>query len=423
MLEPSPGRYQFALADRIIDLHARAGISPLLTVECLSPWATRTKVRNLRTFAASPPKDMARYEAFLEKVVSRYRGRVKYWQIGNEVFDHRLLPVTWYGWDGTREEYIDLLKHSSQVIKRTDPEARVVLAGFAHELFSKIISNEPPGIVSQNEAREFFEYVLHKGSSYYDMVDFHQYRRPEDVYGMVGLLRDTMEKYGIQKDIISTEAGDIDIRLFAEYFVTPGDAADFVVCLMKMPRVQKKLKQIAQGGIKPREYTDFARFLAQDRDTRPVVERYQAEYLVKRMTISLSRGIKIIYSASIRDNPYPVDWYWAIMSLCDVSGRKKPHFHTYRLLIEKLRHFKGAEEIAVRKNIKAFRFTFPARPPLLVLWAVKGTERVDLSPVLTGTEVAVTRIITEQGKTWKDAVVEKIQSRSVILDPTPVFVE
>lgn len=420
-VEPEKGKFTFTIPDRVLDMHLQAGISPLVTVDCISPWGTRTSVHDKKVFTASPPLDMADYENFLETVVLRYKNKVQYWQIGNEIFDNSLFAPVF--WDGTKEEYIELLIHSYNTIKKADPEAKVVMAGFAHELFNKILYNKPPGLVSQEDTRDFFEYLMDKGSKYCDAVDFHQYYEPEDVYGIVKLLKDTMKKYGYEKDIINTEAGDFDIRLFGEHILNPDKPVPVVAELLEIPGIMEKVRSTMKGGVQRKEFIEFAKFLEKHEKARPVIERYQAESLLKRIALTMPLGVKEIYWVSIKDSDNPVDWYWTIMSLCDSSGRKKPHYYTYKLAIKKLEHFTGAEEMDFSPPVKVIKFTFRDKEPLFVIWSDEGDEEIDFSCHVSTADVKITHIITEENKTDKDADIEIVPAGSVEINKRPIFLE
>ena len=52
---------------------------------------------------SSLPKDIDKYKNFVRHMVERYKNKVKYWQIENEVFDTTLAPELF--WHGTKEDY------------------------------------------------------------------------------------------------------------------------------------------------------------------------------------------------------------------------------------------------------------------------------------------------------------------------------
>jgi len=212
LVEPKKGKWNFTFTDRMVDMHHQARIDMLLTLHAVSPWATM-KAGGRMTFLASPPKNMADYERFVRTLVQRYRGRVSCRQIENEVFDRGYGPSLF--WDGSKEEYVDLHRHACLVIREEDPGAKVVMAGFAHEIFVLLNGDYPFYLkVDTNKVRVFFEHLVEKGGPYCDAFNFHQYYEFDSQVRELGLLKSTMKKFGIRRDIISMEAADFDLRCF-----------------------------------------------------------------------------------------------------------------------------------------------------------------------------------------------------------------
>ena len=71
--------------------------------------------------AASPPKDVKAWDAWVTEVVTRYKGRISAYQIWNEANLKNF-------WNGTPEQMADLTKRAYDIIKAIDPEALVVSA-------------------------------------------------------------------------------------------------------------------------------------------------------------------------------------------------------------------------------------------------------------------------------------------------------
>ena len=71
--------------------------------------------------AASAPKSLAAWDAFVTQVVKRYKGRITAYQIWNEA------SLVMF-WDGTPEAMAELTKRAYDIIKEEDPKARVVAA-------------------------------------------------------------------------------------------------------------------------------------------------------------------------------------------------------------------------------------------------------------------------------------------------------
>ncbi len=76
-------------------------------------WASADQSKN------SPPKNIAQYKKYVERVVSRYRGSIYAWEIWNE-------PYSNYYWKGSVYDYVNLVKNASNVIKKVDPKLKVV---------------------------------------------------------------------------------------------------------------------------------------------------------------------------------------------------------------------------------------------------------------------------------------------------------
>lgn len=154
------------------------------------------------------PCDMEAYARFLEKAVERYDGDgnddmpgltipVKYWEIMNE-------PSMQGGqtggmgeelkfFVGTPQEYLEILKTSYQVIKKADPDAKVLHAGMAG---------------MQQNFRDFWTPVFSEGGGdYFDIANIHTIStdgRREDLYMIK--FKEFLEKYGIKdKPIWITE--------------------------------------------------------------------------------------------------------------------------------------------------------------------------------------------------------------------------
>ncbi|MDR1676501.1 MAG: beta-galactosidase [Tannerella sp.] len=131
---------------------------------------------------------------YVEKVVTRYKGKVRYWEIWNEPNLHPRF------WDRRNDAagYAQLLKATYRKIKEIDPDVTVVHAGTA-------------GIPT-----EYIEQSFAAGSGrFFDKFAVHPYRPRLDTWEAteqfredIDNLRALMTKYGIeQKDIWFTEIG------------------------------------------------------------------------------------------------------------------------------------------------------------------------------------------------------------------------
>ena len=148
-IEQSPGKYDWKLLDEIVATAEREGVTVLPYV-CYTPeWAGRGGRDSWR----EPPRNLERFGSFMHALASRYRGKVKSWELWNE-------PDNRDYWRGTPKQFAAMFKSGSQAVRRADPEAVIVLGG-----------------LTQPTRSAFFQAVLNRhglGQSF-DVLNFHTY--------------------------------------------------------------------------------------------------------------------------------------------------------------------------------------------------------------------------------------------------------
>ncbi len=110
--------------DRIVELAQEYGLEIIARLDNPPAWS-RAKGDALGTFA--PPDDLNDFGDFVYAVVSRYRGRIRYYQIWNE-------PNIYPEWGEQPVDpvaYTQLLKVGYSRAKEADPEAVIISAGLA----------------------------------------------------------------------------------------------------------------------------------------------------------------------------------------------------------------------------------------------------------------------------------------------------
>ena len=110
--------------DLIVDLGEEYGIGIIARLDNPPAWS-RAEGNEGGTLA--PPDDYADYGDFVYAVVSRYKGRIKYYQIWNEP---NIYPE-WGEAPVNPEAYTELLKVGYTRAKEADPEAVILSAGLA----------------------------------------------------------------------------------------------------------------------------------------------------------------------------------------------------------------------------------------------------------------------------------------------------
>jgi hypothetical protein len=195
-VEPRPGVYDWAPVDRIVAANEAAGL-PLLAILIGTPrWAGAA--------AGSPPvgldqppvladgtvNDANPWGRFVHAFAARYRGRVGAYEIWNE-------PNRPDFWTGTPADYYRLLSTAMASIRHADPGATVVFGGLDGYRDTRFLDRvldvaaadpAPPG---------------RPGA--FDVLGWHVYHRPVDVYNGTWALRDRLRARGFQQPIWITE--------------------------------------------------------------------------------------------------------------------------------------------------------------------------------------------------------------------------
>jgi hypothetical protein len=145
-----------------------------------------------------------------------------------------------------------------------------------------------------------------------------------------------------------------------------------------------------------------------------------AEEVVKLQMVLFEKGIDKLFWSSLVPT---IGWHQCFLNtaLLDEKFNKKPAYYTYKILNEKINYFTSLRKIDPQEHI--YKVEFKDKNTVFVLWSESGEKITDLSGYITGSKVKVTRIITEQGKTDKDAQAEIAAVNAIKISETPIFVE
>jgi hypothetical protein len=113
IIEPEEGNFQFERYDDIVELLKKNKISVLGTLSYSAEWTGKEW---------NDAPDQEHFLAYVRTVVTRYKDRVKYWELWNEPDQ----PAYWKTQD-RMVAYTQLLKKVYPLIKEIDPSAIVVL--------------------------------------------------------------------------------------------------------------------------------------------------------------------------------------------------------------------------------------------------------------------------------------------------------
>lgn len=194
-LEPEQGVWKFGALDRAVARAQDKNVEVLYTLGYPARWAADTGLlRKWNPGYALPPRDMADWEEYVRRVVSRYKGRIKYYELMNEPH----FTEVDRGWRSTRDfpvaTMVEMARIASNVIKELDPEA-------------KLVSMSPSG--GLNGVRRVDAFLKAGGGKHIDIVGFHFYSEgPEQIPELVLALRKVMANNGQSHlDIWNTESG------------------------------------------------------------------------------------------------------------------------------------------------------------------------------------------------------------------------
>lgn len=130
-----PYRSAWEKYDQIVDLADQYGMEVIVRISNPPEW-TRAAGSQPGTFA--PPDNPQDFADFVRAVVTRYKGRVRYYQLWNEP---NIYPE-WGAYAIDPEEYTELLKAGAMAAREADPEAVIIAGALASTI--NLQPNDPP---------------------------------------------------------------------------------------------------------------------------------------------------------------------------------------------------------------------------------------------------------------------------------------
>ncbi|MCC7107532.1 MAG: hypothetical protein IT307_20540 [Chloroflexi bacterium] len=133
---------------------------------------------------------------FVWAVAHRYQGIVNQWIVWNEmdIYD----PAGRYSFDGSFEDYFQLVKVAYQAAKAANPKARVMLGGMAYWLDQTY--GRPPYLASLLEVAKR-DPLARLNGYFFDGVIVHTYANPLNSYAVPTVMRRIMRERGFDKPI------------------------------------------------------------------------------------------------------------------------------------------------------------------------------------------------------------------------------
>jgi cellulose/xylan binding protein with CBM9 domain/glycosyl hydrolase family 39 (putative alpha-L-iduronidase) len=181
-IEREQGKYNWKPWDAIFEACAKYNIIPYPFI-CRTPkWAYPDKLPDgYKTRFDVHPAKLSYYTDFVAQLVQRYGKYTKYWEIWNEP------NASHYFWGGNADDYLKMLKESSETIKKIDPEGKIVAGGLHTDAFTcKVIKD---------------------GYKYFDIFAFHCHSRVEGLQSQYKFLEEKLSKIPEKKPVWLDETG------------------------------------------------------------------------------------------------------------------------------------------------------------------------------------------------------------------------
>ncbi len=157
------GAYNWENADRAVYLANAKGIDVLARMDNAPEWAA-PGCFNTQKKQMGPAKNNNDWADFLKTFVTRYKGRIRAYEIWNEPN----LSREWCGRAPNPTEYATLLKVSYQTIKAIDPNAIVVTAGM-----TPTSRNDDEAMPDATYIERMYAAMGNKSDGYFDALGVH----------------------------------------------------------------------------------------------------------------------------------------------------------------------------------------------------------------------------------------------------------
>ncbi len=340
------------------------------------------------------PTNMTDYLNRVKNIVTRYKGRVKIWEIENEVYGGPAIPHWW----ATREQYVVTLNNAYSAIKSVDPDAIVIASGIATGTLTGPLplgnlpniedippfDPNPPTLndtelaAMEREAEIFIGYVWKYGT-FDDIVDMHIYDYPDAINVRLDWINGELENYSLEKNVMLSETASIDLRL--------------------------------TGGHNP-----YA--LEEER-------RIQAIELVKRYAFISEKGvISGMWQGIYRDleDIEGIDEHGNINGgiVFGVNQLKRPAYYNLEMLINDLEGFTSVTKI----NEGQYEFIVNDSP-LFILWnPTNETNVIDLSSYTLSNAVSIKHIVTSLDENNNPIYLpdEVMPANAIIINEEPIII-
>jgi hypothetical protein len=194
-INPQRGVYDWSGLDARVAAAAAQGADVIYTLGGRTPRWASSQPDTPTPYGpgqCAEPSSEALWQDWVRAIVTRYQGRIRYWEIWNE-------PDLPDFYCGRAARLVDLSRLAKEVINAVDPAARVV----------------SPAMSGYEGTGALDAFLSSGGGAFVDIIGYHFYvDKPEDVSFKAIALKALLERYGAQNlPLWNTEQGWIDTNL------------------------------------------------------------------------------------------------------------------------------------------------------------------------------------------------------------------
>ena len=160
--EPEKGKYNSSRLNRldlIVNQSEKVGVHTYILLFSTPKWASQKP--DEKDFWAYAPADLNQWENYVRFIAERYKGRIQYWEIGNE--------IDWIFWRSSIPDYAQYLKIAYKTLKEVDPENQVIMSGLA---FDGSYVWQFRGGAEENSLQKLYDAGV---KNYFDIFAIHPY--------------------------------------------------------------------------------------------------------------------------------------------------------------------------------------------------------------------------------------------------------
>jgi hypothetical protein len=196
-LEPKKGLWKFYNLDLAVARAQDRNVEVMLTLGQTPAWASARPYESVPNGmgVSAEPSDMADWENYIRTVATRYKGKIKYYELWNEPRFREVDPYRAVaGFTGSAKQMVEMGTIAKRVLNEVDPEAKLT---------------SPAADSGMSGLTRVKAWLDAGGGKVSDVIAYHLYvTPPEKIPAVVQALRKLVNQYGLSGvEIWNTESG------------------------------------------------------------------------------------------------------------------------------------------------------------------------------------------------------------------------